>query len=226
MLSQVIGDLLPVAVGVALSPIPIVAMILMLGTPKARINGTAFAIGWVLGLVVVSIVVLVVAGGSDNPNSTSAETANGVKIALGVVFLFMALRRWRSRPKNGETAPDAEVDGSHRPVHAGSVLRPRRVALRREPEEPRAHVGGSRGRSRRPGCGAGDSAIAVAVFMIIGSITVAGPVLFFMFAGDHATAPLTSIKEFMGEHNAVIMMVVLLVLGAKLIGSGIGGLGS
>jgi Sap, sulfolipid-1-addressing protein len=47
MLGEAIGDLLPSAVGVALSPIPIVAVILMLGTPRARSNGPAFAAGWV-----------------------------------------------------------------------------------------------------------------------------------------------------------------------------------
>ena len=36
MLIQAIGQLLPAAVAVALSPIPIIAIVLMLGTPKAR----------------------------------------------------------------------------------------------------------------------------------------------------------------------------------------------
>ena len=58
----------------------------------------------------------------------------------------------------------------------------------------------------------------------LGSLTVAGPVLFYMVAGDRAAGPLASIKEFMSAHNAVIMMVVLLVLGAKLLGNGIAGL--
>ena len=47
VLSQAIGSLLPSAIGVALSPVPIIAVILMLGTPKARSNGTVFALGWV-----------------------------------------------------------------------------------------------------------------------------------------------------------------------------------
>ena len=54
---QAIGDLLPAAIGVAMSPIPIIAVILMLSTPKAHSNGSAFAVGWVLGLVIVSIIV-------------------------------------------------------------------------------------------------------------------------------------------------------------------------
>jgi len=64
----------------------------------------------------------------------------------------------------------------------------------------------------------------VAIFVVIGSLTVVGPVLFYLVATDRAAGPLSSVKEFMSAHNAVIMMVVLLVLGAKLIGQGIGGL--
>ena len=63
-----------------------------------------------------------------------------------------------------------------------------------------------------------------AVFVVIGSLTVAGPVVFFLVAPRRAAGPLSSIKDFMAAHNAVIMMVVLLVLGAKLIGNGIAGL--
>jgi hypothetical protein len=37
-MGQAIGEILPLAVGVALSPVPIIAIILMLGTPRARSN--------------------------------------------------------------------------------------------------------------------------------------------------------------------------------------------
>ena len=70
----------------------------------------------------------------------------------------------------------------------------------------------------------GETVIAVAVFVIIGSLTVAGPVLYYLIAGDRAVGPLAEIKEFMSDHNAVIMMIILLVLGMKLIGEGIAGL--
>jgi threonine/homoserine/homoserine lactone efflux protein len=223
VLSEAIGALLPAAVGVALSPIPIIAVILMLGTPKARANGPAFVVGWIVGLVVVSIIVLVVAGGADNPDSTSSDSVNVLKLALGIAFLAMAMRQWRGRPKKGEQpkmpkwmdAIDRFTPG--RSFVFGVLLsgvNPKNLALTLAAAASIAQAGLS----------TGDSAIAVAVFVIIGSLTVAGPVLFFMFGGEHATRPLASIKEFMGEHNAVIMMVVLLVLGAKLIGDSLPGL--
>ena len=103
MLSQVIGDLLPLAVGVALSPLPIIAVILMLDTPKARSNGPAFAVGWIAGLVIVSVIVLIVANGASQPDSATSTGVNWVKLGLGLLFISMAARQWRGRPKPGET---------------------------------------------------------------------------------------------------------------------------
>ena len=61
------------------------------------------------------------------------------------------------------------------------------------------------------------------MFTALGSITVAGSVLFYLLA-DRAARPLAAVKQFMADNNAVIMMVVLLLLGAKLLGDGLAGL--
>jgi threonine/homoserine/homoserine lactone efflux protein len=223
MLSQAIGSLLPAAVGVGLSPIPIVAVILMLGTPRARTNGPAFAIGWVLGLTVVAVVVIVVFGGADEPDSTASDSVNWLQVGLGVLFLSMAMKQWRKRPKRGETPAMPkwmETVDHFTPARSFvfgvllSAVNPKNLALTLAAGAVIAQAGLS----------AGDDAIAVAVFVAIGSIGVAGLVLLFLIGGEHATKPLASIKEFMEDHNAVIMMVVLLVLGAKLIGSGLPGI--
>jgi threonine/homoserine/homoserine lactone efflux protein len=220
---QAIGDLLPSAVGVALSPVPIIAVILMLGTPRARSNGPAFAVGWVLGLVVVSVIVLAAASGADDPDSGASTSADTVKLVLGLVFLVMALRQWRGRPREGEepTMPKwmsaLNEFGAGKSFGLGAVLsgvNPKNLALT-------LAAAASIAQARLDGA---ESAAAVAVFVVLASLTVAGPVIFFLLAGDAASKPLASIKAFMSEHNAVIMMVVLLVLGAKLLGNGISGL--
>ena len=61
------------------------------------------------------------------------------------------------------------------------------------------------------------------VFVVLGSLTVAGAVLFYLVDADLAARPLAAIKQFMSANNAVIMMVVLLLLGAKLLGDGLAG---
>jgi threonine/homoserine/homoserine lactone efflux protein len=218
-----IGDILPSAIGVALSPVPIIAVILMLGTPKARSNGPAFAAGWVLGLVVVSVVVLLVAGDADDADSGTSTAVSWITLLLGALFLVMAAGQWRTRPAPGTepampswmSAIDSFAPGRSFLLGAAlSGINPKNLAL----------TLAAAGSIAKAGLDAGGSAVAIAVFVLLGSLTVAGPVVVYLVASERAARSLSSIKDFMAAHNAVIMMVVLLVLGAKLIGSGIGGL--
>ncbi len=189
MLNDAIGGLLPSAVAVALSPIPIVAVISMLATPRARTNGPAFAVGWVAGLVVVSVVVLAVAGGADDPDSTTATTVNWVQVGLGALLLALAAKQWRKRPKKGEQpempAWMTTIDGfgAGKSLGFGVVLsaaNPKNLALTMAAAVSIAQAGLS----------TGDEAIAVAVFVAIGSITVAGAVLAYLDGGPTRRASL------------------------------------
>ena len=74
------------------------------------------------------------------------------------------------------------------------------------------------------GLDATDTAIAIAVFVAIGSVTVVGAVLAYLVAHDRVAGPLATIEGFMLANSNVIMMVLLLLLGAKLIGDGVAGL--
>jgi hypothetical protein len=71
-----------------------------------------------------------------------------------------------------------------------------------------------------------DTALAIAVYVVLGSITVAGSVLFYFLSPGRAARPLDAVGRFMSDNSAVIMMIVLLLLGAKLLGDGLGGLAS
>ena len=223
MLTQAIGDFLPAAVAVALSPIPIVAVVLVLGTPRARSSGSAFAVGWVAGLAAVSVIVVVVLGGAGDPDSGPATGADWLKIGIGVLFLLMAAKQWRTRPKAG-TEPAtpswmASLD-SLTPLKAlglGAALsgaNPKNLALTLAASASIAQAG----------LDTTDTAIAVAIFVAIGSVTVVGAVLAYLVAHDRVAGPLATIGGFMLANNNVIMMVLLLVLGAKLLGDGVAGL--
>lgn len=48
----VIGEILPYALGVAISPVLIIAPILMLFSARAARTGSGFLIGWILGIIV------------------------------------------------------------------------------------------------------------------------------------------------------------------------------
>jgi threonine/homoserine/homoserine lactone efflux protein len=225
MFWQAIGNLFPSAVGVALSPLPIIAVVLMLATPKARSNGPAFAIGWMFGLAVVSVIVLLAASGSDKSGSTSSDVVNWIKVALGALFLAMSVRQWQSRPRPGQPAPVPrwmQTIDAFTPRKSGGLG----VALSAANPKNLALTIAAAASIAQAGLGAGQTTIATVVFVVIGSLTVVGPVVFFVIAPRAAAKPLDALKQYMSDHNAVIMFVVLLVLGAKLLGDGIGGLAS
>jgi threonine/homoserine/homoserine lactone efflux protein len=219
VVSEAIGDLLPSAVAVALSPIPIIAIVLVLGAPKARTAGPAFAFGWIAGLLAVSIIVVLVLGTGDDPDSDDPGV-NWFKVAIGILFLVMAAKQWQKRPKPGEEpeTPNwmATIDTAT-PPRAGllgaalSSANPKNLALTLAAAASIAEAGLDRS----------DTAIAIAVFVALGSVTVAGSVLFYLVDADRAARPLAAVKQFMSDNNAVIMMIVLLLLGAKLLGDGL-----
>src|SRR3954454_11984717 len=98
-----IGDVLPSALGVAISPVPIIAVILMLLAPHARAASVAYLLGWVVGITLVVVVVTLVvdpvdSSEPDDPSSFSAV----LKLVLGVLFLLLAARSWRHRPRAGQ----------------------------------------------------------------------------------------------------------------------------
>jgi threonine/homoserine/homoserine lactone efflux protein len=94
---------LSLAVGVALSPLPIIAVVLMLATPRARANGPAFVAGWVVGLLVAGGLVLVLSGGAGASADGAPETwVSVLKLVLGALLLAVAVKTWRGRSPGGD----------------------------------------------------------------------------------------------------------------------------
>ena len=89
-MSQVIGLMLPFAAGVALSPIPIAAVILMVLSLHPGVGGRLFVVGWAVGLLVALVVLALVIGLLG-----LAEAGRGglVRIVLGVLLLVFAAER-------------------------------------------------------------------------------------------------------------------------------------
>jgi threonine/homoserine/homoserine lactone efflux protein len=219
-----IGQVLSYGVGVALSPVPIIAVILMLVTPRARSNGPAFVLGWLVGLAIVGTVVLLVAGPADASDDGEPATWVGVlKLVLGGLLVLLALKQWRGRPDEGEAGATPKWMGAidaftpPKAAVAGAVLsgaNPKNLLL----------AVGAAAAIAQTGIAGGEQAIAYAVFAVIGTIGVAVPVVIYFALGDRAGPILDRLKEWMAHNNAVIMAVLCLVIGAKLIGDGITGL--
>jgi hypothetical protein len=98
----VVLDLLLIGLGITLEPFPLIAFLLILSAAKGAGKGLAFILGWLACLVVVIAGVVLVTGGKPPQPSTAPSTAVlTVKLALGVVLIFFAVRKWRrmGRPR-------------------------------------------------------------------------------------------------------------------------------
>jgi threonine/homoserine/homoserine lactone efflux protein len=219
-----IGQVLPQAIGVALSPLPIVAVVLMLVTPRGKVNGTVFVVGWLAGLAIVGVLTFAIAGPAGASDDGSASRgASTVQTVLGVSFLLLAFRQWRTRPRAGAAPPPpakwmSAVD-SFTPAKAlglGALL----AAV--NPKNTLLAIGAATTIASTNISGA-EQAVAYGVFAVIGTIGVAAPVVIAFAMGERSRVILDELKEWMEHNNAVIMTVLFLVLGGKLLGQGISG---
>jgi len=100
--AESISAVLTYAVGVAISTVPIIAVILVLFSTRARVNGPMFLAGWVVAIGVVSAVAYFLADAGDAATDEAAsDTVSWGQLAVGVFFLLVAAKQWRSRPAPG-----------------------------------------------------------------------------------------------------------------------------
>jgi hypothetical protein len=216
-----ISAILGFALGVAISPVPIIAVILMLFSQRARVNGPLFLLGWVVALAVVSGVAYVLAvQGTASTSTTTSDTIAWGKIVFGVAFLLLALRTWRSRPAPGTEAEMpkwmASIDTltSVKALGLGVVLagvNPKNLLLSLAAGVALAGLGLST--SQAVG--------SLVVFVFVASLTIAIPVVYYLLGGEKAKARLDELKIWLAVHNDAVMTVLFLFFAVDLIAKGL-----
>jgi threonine/homoserine/homoserine lactone efflux protein len=218
---EAIGQVLSLGLGVALSPVPIIAVVLMLATPRGRVNGPAFVAGWIAGLTVVgTIVLLVSSGASASDDGAPATWVSWLKIALGALLLLVALKQWGDRPAPGQDAPlprwMATID-RFTPARAAAIgvalsaINPKNLLLTVAAAAAIAQTGAS----------TVSQAVALAVFVVLGTLGPGLPLAISRFMGDDSRKVLDGLRSWMTEHNTAIMAVLCAVIGFKLVGDGV-----
>jgi len=220
-----IGEMLPLAIGIAISPLAIVAVILILTTPQARTNGPAFLGGWLLALGVVGGVTLVVTDAAESADTGGPRTVVAVlKLVLGVTLLVLAWRGFRSRPQPGEEAPlpkwmaalDRFTPG--RSLAMGALfggVKPKNLILA---AAAAAGIAGA-------GLGGAQQVAVLLLLILVASIAIIAPVAVYFLLGDERSARvLDGWKTWLQANNSAVMIVLFVVFGVVLLGNGIAGL--
>ena len=188
-----IGDILGLAAGVAVSPLPIVAMILLLATPRGRADGLLFGVGWLVGLAVLGAVVLA---------------------------LQLALRQWRARPAEGAEPEMPRWIASLDRLRPGGALGLGALLSAVNPKNGGLTIAAA-ATIAGAGLPGGDQAVVLAVFVLIGSLGVLAPLVVYLVAGENAARTLDTWRTWAATHNAAVMAVLSLIFGFTLVGDGI-----
>lgn len=215
-----IGAVLPLAAGVALSPVPIIAVILMLVSARGAGSALAFLAGWVPGVALPASVAAVVAGSSGADDDRAGPWVAVVTVLLGAALLVLAVRQVRRRVREGEPelpAWLARIDTMTPAATAGLGLalagaNPKNLAL----GLAAGSVAGD------PALEAGAGALVVVVFVALGSASVGLPVLARLVTGDRLVPTLDRLRRWLTRNNSTIVTVLLAVIGLVLVGQGLG----
>ena len=206
------------ALGVALNPIPVLAIVLILATPRGLVRGAALCAGALAGLGIVTAVVFLLESGADPVEGGETATwVSVVKLVLGLALLLLAVRKWRARPRTGDGAP--EMPGW---VSALESLTPGRAAtagfvlMGVNPKNLMIAAGAV---ASIVGTDASTSGqvVAVVVFVVVGVAGLGLPVLATALFGARASRALEVLREWMLRHHEAITAGIVLVIALVLL---------
>ncbi|MEU0473791.1 GAP family protein [Streptomyces olivaceus] len=225
-MGEAIGQILSYGVAVALSAFPIIGVVLMLATPRARSNGPALLLGWALGLALVGTIVLLVSGGAGpSEQGEPAGWVSALDLALGVLLLWVAVREWRGRPRGDQ---DATLPKWMRTVDSFTPVKALAVGTALSAVNPKNLLLSIAAASAiaRTDASAGAQAAALAVYVVLGSLGPGTPLVLYFALKERSQHILDGLKVWMERNNTVIMAVICLLFAAKLMGDALSDLSS
>jgi threonine/homoserine/homoserine lactone efflux protein len=217
----VVGEILPLALVVTISPINVIPVILLLFTKRPLVNASFFFVGFVAGVAAILVALVALAEAVDlSPGSGHSTWVAVLKLALGAYLLVAAVRKFRGRPQaDAEGAMPKWMDGiaefqPGRSLGTGLALgsvNPKNVVVGFAAAATIASEAGSRGQQIG----------AIAIYVLVAVLGVAAPILVTAFLGDRAPKVLDGWKVWLTQNNATVMSVLFLIFGVVLIGQGI-----
>ncbi|WP_439563548.1 GAP family protein [Microcella sp.] len=220
-----IGETLPLAVAIALSPLAIASVVLMLLSSRPRAASIAFLLGFAVAVAAVSTVGFLLASVLPHGDDDSSLSAPFLLLALGIVAIVLAVRQWRKRPEPGD---ELELPGWIAKVE--SITTPSAFVLG-------AFFGGLKPKNlllsiglgvslEATGVSSGEAAIALGAVVLIAASPLLVPVIISLVALERISASLDRLRDWMVRHNSALVGAILLLVGVLLIGKAVSGLGA
>ena len=216
---HVIADLLPLAVVVMISPVNIIAAILLLFSPRPLPAAGAYLLGFMAGLAVVLVALDLVAEKVDWSDTGPEWFGAVLRIVLGVGLLVVAIGKFR-------IARRAEVPELPAWMNGVTELAPRRALTTGfligagNPKNVAMAIAAAVviGTAALP---TGQIVVVVLGYVVLASLGVAAPLVVAVVAGERSTAILTEARAWLERHSATVLGVMYLVFAVVLVTKGV-----
>lgn len=216
-----LADVAPLAAGVALSPLPVGALLLMLLSEHEIANARAFVLGWAGTLAVLAGAAAV--SGLSFRASDPPPAVHAVELASGVALLAAASVVWRRRTHatagRRQSRWLAAVDGISQP--RAFALAAALVLLN---VKDAALAVGAGAVIADAGLPAGRTLLAIALFTAIASLTVAVPFGLAVLAGERADPTLRRWHGWLERNGTAVVTAVIGAGGVVFVVAGLRGL--
>lgn len=214
-MANLILEVLPYAVGVFASPLPVIIAVVLLFTPRPRPTSVTYVVTWIAGLTVATVVMSLLASRIEG---SQGEGGWGpwLRVVLGLALVVVAVRMWLGRSEQS-TPPwlSALMDaGPREAVRYGvlmSAANPKELLMA-------AAAGLAIGASD---AGTAAAAGAIAVFVVVGAASVAAPLVVFLVGGKSTLRSLAAAREWLQKNSVSVASVVLAALGVLLLVGGL-----
>jgi threonine/homoserine/homoserine lactone efflux protein len=105
-MAEVLGHLVAVGIGAAISPVATAICIALLGSPMPLENTLAFTLGYAAVLAAIALVAFVFFGtGAGSVERSSEVIRDTIDAAIGVLLLVFALKAWLKSPDPNAPPP-------------------------------------------------------------------------------------------------------------------------
>jgi threonine/homoserine/homoserine lactone efflux protein len=212
---DLIVELLPYAVGVFASPLPVIIAIVMLFTPRPRVTSVTYVTTWVAGLTLVTVLLSLLAGRLEDVQGDGGWGA-WLRVGLGLLLLAIAARMWLGRAEQSTPAWLSNLmdAGPREAVRYGvlmSAANPKELLMA---VAAALAVGAS-------DAGLGAKTVALAVFIVVGAASVAGPLVVFLVGGRSTLEALARTREWLQTNSVAVASAVLGAIGVLLLVGGL-----
>ncbi|MFB2598564.1 GAP family protein [Herbiconiux sp. P17] len=218
-MADALGRLLPLAVALAISSVPILVTVLILLSPNSRRSAFPFLVGFVVGVAVVFTGCIALAQAIPAPVVRHPQQALGIAlIVIGAALVALAVI-------SGVRGMHAEAVGVPRWMNLVSEFGPLRsiglglLLCFRPKSLLLCAAAGLTVRSDR--LSLGELAVLVGVFTLIATSTVIAPIVVAAASPQHAQGWLTAMRHWIEKNSATVTTVILLIIGVVIVGDGI-----